>query len=751
MRKNKPKPILPKETDMPLRMERLGVDPENHAEFKEALLTAARAAVDDFPNALEAVKDSLRCASPPQVLAAFASYSMQGSLTDNGDVKKALPDIQQFHGELFHALLLAIPFEEWGDQPVTPDILEAVFANVPKLSDVFFMQSILESKALLDDEGLAIQSLQQRIRMHSHAVRNWGYYDQVIKLCRELYAPLDEGMIAHHGFSATDLIDLLAALVSEFEARQEAHWTTFEKILKGLSPKQLAQRYFKYVPDLVGSAAEMLDALPHETTREQMIAMLMAHYDLRLLDAAMFEPSDVAAFSGKDLGLVSAVLEALSFEPGALIDAKPVYLFLENPVWDHPAVKLGDSYCIPMPQMAFSHIHRLMERLTNDAGLRDLRSDTRAAYLEQQLAALIRKTLPGADVLSNVKWKKGGQQFENDILVVIDRFVLIAEAKSHRLTPQGLRGAPDRLKRHAKDLLFDPSLQSARLEELIDAPRSGDTDAIKILRGIGLDFTNADRVVRVSVTLEDFSVFNASEAEFKKIGWVSSEHALAPSILISDLNCLAEILDNEVLFLHYLSERAHLQKEHQLLGDELDYLGLYLQSGFNLATIRDDQSELVVSGMSSSIDRYYQALEAGLTVPRPKMNLRPLFRKITDRISLVRAEGWTLLGFHLISSADPAEQQAVERNLKKLRRFVQKNYEDPHHASTLVVQSPEERKALVMFYLFPDALRDSHRQTMQRLASEALDDSGRGECAVFARCTDNWGQVFESALLMRRK
>ena len=206
-----------------------------------------------------------------------------------------------------------------------------------------------------------------------------------------------------------------------------------------------------------------------------------------------------------------------------------------------------------------------------------------------------------------------------------------------------------------------------------------------------------------------------------------------------------------MLFLHYLSERSHLQKSLNLLGDELDFLGLYLTTGFNLAALHDQYSEFSPSGMSAPIDRYYEGRAAGLSLPKPKMELRPLWRDITERLATSMPPGWTLIGMHLLSAADPAEQRAIERNLVRLRAHVRKHHGDPKHVSSVVIRPPERRKAAIMFYLFPEQLRHSQAATMRQLASEILETEGVGACAVFSRSIERWGQAYETGLLLERE
>lgn len=748
-RKNLPKPVHVREKDSPLKFENFGIDPEKHGEFKEAMLEAARAAVKEYPDLLDTIKNNFADSYPPQALSAFCGYGTAGFISTAGRQTEALPRILQHHCELLQALLLTVPLDEWGGKPITPDVMQALFDTMPKLSDTFFMQRILVGVTESgDEEEKVAQSLQERVRMHTHTVRNWGYFDQVVQTSRELYAPLDQKFLNAYGFSATDLIDTLFTMQAEAEERMSAHFNLLQKVLRGQTAAKLVERYFKLVPNLVGSADEMLSGLPEDVTREQMSGMIMAHLDLRLVDTRLFTPEGVANSTGKPKEVISAILGALSFEPGALKDVKPEYLFLDNPVWERPAISLDNGFLVPLPQAAFSHIHRIMERLAREAGLEETLQVRRAGFLEGSLEDLFRKALPDADFYPAFKWKQDGQQFENDLVVVIDHVVVIAEAKSHHLTPSGLRGAPDRVKRHVRDLILSPSTQSHRLEKLITAARSGDKDAKKLLAANGIEADKADRVIRLSVTLYDLSVLSASEQDFKKIGWVPADHPVAPSILISDLRCVVDILDNPILFLHYLSERSHIQKSFDLLGDELDFLGLYMNSAFNLAALAGEADLFNVSGMSSTIDEYFEAFSTGVKKPKPKMQLRPLFRDIVNRLSAVKQPGWILLGFHLLECVDPSEQKAVERSLMKLRRYVQKNYRDPKHTCTMVIKPPEQRKATVMFYLFPKKLRVDHRAIMAQLANEAIAEHSLKRCVVFARCTEDWGKAFETALLL---
>ncbi len=71
---------------------------------------------------------------------------------ESGEQHKFLPGILQHHCELLQAILLTMSRDEWGREPLTPVVMEALFDIVPRLSDTFFMQRVLEAEGLQNDE-----------------------------------------------------------------------------------------------------------------------------------------------------------------------------------------------------------------------------------------------------------------------------------------------------------------------------------------------------------------------------------------------------------------------------------------------------------------------------------------------------------------------------------------------------------------------------------------------------------------------
>ncbi|MDW7746681.1 hypothetical protein [Halomonas sp.] len=729
---------------------RFALREEQHEDFKKAVLEAAKKSVSDFPNTLKSLNGELRKSDPIGILATLSYYGLQAPVSQSEGVEQRsqLSGISQHHIELLQALVLAIPVEDWPKDPFTPDVIQRVVDTLPKVTETFFHQRILATESIDDEVELKLLSLQERMRFHTQAIRNWGYFSEVVRISTELFTPLDQAINKHFGFCASDLIFVMKAVVDEYERRHNEHWSTMKKVFNEPTVGRMVEAYYDNVPELESSPDELLSALPVNITHEGVMSLIMGHFDQRLSLRATFTPDEVSALTGIDVISVAAALRAISLSPGSLAETKIEHLFLGNPVWEAPGIDIGDVFFLPIPQMFFSHIHRIMERLATEVGLKGELDNQRSAFLENQLLQVIKQGLPGAKLTPSAKWKQGCEQFETDLLAIIDRTVLIAEAKSNRLTASGLRGAPERVKRHVEDIVVYPSFQSARLESLITEARKGDTEADTIVRQLGIDPQIVDQVIRVSVTLDDFSVLSSSESDFKEIGWVPEDHQLAPTILIADLICITDILDNPLLLLHYLSERIHLQKSFSLLGDELDFLGLYLETGFNIAGLRKENSIFSPSGMSKQLDRYYTSKDAGIDFSKPKAKLRPLFSKTIQKLNDRRSHGWTTAGLHLLSVGDPDEQKTIETKLTKLRHLVRRNHHDPLHHCSLQVRPPENRKAMVVFYLFPEVLRASSKKTMEKLAEQALDvDDSLKAVVVFGRSTERFEEPYEVILI----
>lgn len=724
---------------------------ERREELKQAILRSALKEVEAYPALIEQLFGILKERMPESVLSTFAFYGTRAKIDKKGEMRTLTKGIEQHHIELLQGIALTLPAAQWGESPSTADVMEIVFDSVPQLCDTIFKRRLIADADEVDDGQRALMALQERIRLHTQAVRNWGYFSEVKQICRELYTPLDAKLEAAVGYKFSDILDVSEIVLTTIEQRGTDYMNALGRVFSARDVKTMVEQYFREFPDLVGTPKDLLDAIPKGSPRDGVIGFLMSHADLRHSANMSITAAEVAVLTNKKAERVERVLRMLSIEPGEIADLKIEHMFLSNPVWARPGISLNGKYMFVTPQAIFSHINEIMWNVASSAKIESDLSDRRATYLEDKAASVIRSVLPTAEITKNVKWMVGDQQFETDIIAVVDKTVFLAEAKSHRLTPPGLRGAPDRLKRHLNDMVVEPSIQSERLARHIVAARAGDADSLRITQSLSLDAEKVDQIIRLSLTLDDLSVLSSSEEELAKAGLIPDGHNLAPAMHIADLCCIADILDEEIPFLHYFSERFHFQKHFEIFGDELDFLGVYLSTGFNLGPERDDFHRLIVSGMSGIIDRYYNARDAGMQLKKPAPAIHRGYKEIIDKLARTKPGGWTTMGIFTLSSASPEEQLKVERGLKRLKHSVTRKKAKPGHNCFMAIVPRLNRKATVGFYVHQAAHANLRREHMEHFAAEALERDDAASCVVFAKNTDNWSSPYEAVLLVQRR
>ncbi|WP_156477968.1 hypothetical protein, partial [Acetobacter malorum] len=693
---------------------------ESYEQFIQMMLKSAHKDVEEYPVLLNELLSILKEKTPADIISTFAFYGARAAIDSRGKIQPLAQEIQQHHIELLQGIILTLPVAEWGYDPFITESMQAVYDSVPKLADTIFKRRLLTNAEEADENQRAIMSLQEKIRLHTQAIRNWGYFSEVKKICREIYVPLDRNLETAFGYTFSDILDVAEALLGVIEERGNNHIDALRRILSAPSSKKMIENYFRVMPDLDGTPLDLIDFFPKGTSREEITGILISHMDLRHADNMSVTAAKIAEITGKDEIRVGHILRILSIKPGELADQKIEHLFLSNPVWTRPGIFLDTHYLFPIPQAIFSHINEIMWNIATSAKIEKNLSDRRSIYLEDKAEAMLQSALPTAKITKNAKWMICAQQFETDIIAVVDKTIILAEAKSHRLTPQGLRGAPDRLKRHLNDIVIAPSVQSERLAKQIIAARTGDVQALKITKSIGIDAKQVDQIVRISLTLDDLSVLSSSEEELSKSGIMPEGHKLAPALHIADLCCIADILNEEIPFLHYFSERFHFQKHFHVFGDELDFLGLYLSTGFNLGADQKNLPRLMLTGMSDIIDRYYDARDAGIILKKPSPEIHRTYKGIIDKLARDKPFGWSTMGIFVLSSASPEEQPKVERGLNRLRHSVTRRNTKLDRERFMQIVPPLNRKATVGFYIHQRSDTYSRRECMEYFAAEAL-------------------------------
>ncbi len=710
--------------------------------IKEGLIASATAQIEAFPNLQETLLELFRRVFPIHLIAIVGQYGLFSPVSSEGISDRTLmAGIQQHHVELLQAFSLTLDDGEWGSLPAKPQDVEIVIETVKALADAFHARRFLEAQQVEEKNERYQLLLREKMRLHTQMIRNWGHFGQVVDITRRLYAPLDTLLEEMHGFSATDLIDVAHAMLKLHERRSSDRFQKLKLVFAEKTVRGAIRRYYAiFMPGEDPSL--FLSAIPREWSLDMVRQRLLAHADILLAPQACHTVDDLAAATSLPGATVGKILDALAFVPGALASSDPEHLFLGNPVWLKPAIQMGSDYFIPAPQSIFSFIHLIVRGLATTPELKKALEQRRARFLEDELASLLSAALPGADVRADVQWQLEGRGYQTDVVAKLDRVIVIAEAKSAALTDAGLRGAPDRIRRHVSDLIVDPSRQSLRLEQLIQRASKGDEDAQAMLAPFGADFADADEIVRISVTLDDFSIIASSEQELRLAGWLPDDVPMGCTIGIADLAAVADMLGDPAQLVHYLAERQRIQKTLQVLGDEMDFLGFYLRSGFNIAAIERDKPRLSISGMSAEVDRWFMNRELGRKTPKPRLSQNSYFAKVIGEVRRHARPGWLIITLDLLRAFDSEEQAEVVKELDQLRREAIRRRKEIDRTATITITPPANRRTAILFHIYPPEQAARRHALSAQLGAMALETSGRDRCLLIGRDTSRWNDPY---------
>lgn len=483
--------------------------------------------------------------------------------------------------------------------------------------------------------------------------------------------------------------------------------------------------YYAAFPEMEGAPSDLVELSNQKgASLHQVFSFILSHSDLRLLEMFTFSIEEVAVDVGLEQEDLRTALARVELSFGELEREDPENFFLENPVWKKPVIALGDdTFFCAMPQVFFSFVFQIMDGLlAEDTNLRKHCSRRRAEFLEEEVTRILVDALPGCEFVRKFKWHDVEGEFETDLVVKVSSFLLIVEAKLGGISSPALRGAPDRILRHIKEQVVKPAIQSQRLAERIldERDRSG-TNSSSSLR---LPFRVEDvrRIVRLSVTLELFAAIQSSFTVLRDTGFVDDEFPASPTMTLADLETVLDILPTRAERVHYLLRRNVLEKTIRLWGDELDWLGLYLETGLNLGKVEINEMNLRLVKMSKAIDEYYSAQDAGIDRRKPILKKTKWWGDIVQELERRDPDRW-LEAVVILLNFPVDEQYQAERAFKRVKKNVRKNWLRRGTINTVVMCAPKWRTDAVVLLAFRERQKDKRYVLMENIASSVFAEN----------------------------
>jgi hypothetical protein len=686
----------------------------------------------------ESLNDILRQYEPITLISILSGYGLTVGAGDGGvQSNESLGGLYQAHVELFQALALRIPENELGVLPVTPDIVQKTWDQLVEISHAFTFSRMDAELLKSSNIEKAINQIQELIRSHTQMVRNWGFHSQVVGISREIYSHFDKPIQSKLGFSASNAIDVFKELTDSIEGKLTERLNILSNLKSIKKPYDMLVKYH----ELIGQGKEEADRFSESInisniSQKKLFLMLLSHFDLRISDNYSINSDNLSKQLNLDKKIIDNVLSHFSYKFGDLSDEKKEFFFLENPVWKKPIISSASGYYCVLPQLFFSFVLNTLDEIVEGVDKNSL-YNRRADYLESKIEEIVKTRFPESRVVSGLKWKQGETQYETDLIAFIDSHAIIIEAKSHKISRSALRGAPKRIKRHLEEILIEPGIQSARLEKKLNELRIPGAPYDPLLKEIPVDIRSINKVLRVSVSLEDFATLQTNFRLFEGTGWIPNDFTPCPSINLADFETLFDFLEHPVQIIHYLLRRTELEGKYNFIGDELDYMGLYITTLLNVGDlVSDEEAKIVISGMSEPLDKYYMSKDHGILIDKPQPKISPLFKKIFCELEKRSTPRWTEIG-SILNRFPPNDQRKLIRYIKNLSKVVSRAWQVEGHKNIAVYEPPESSEYALAVVLFKQENRDRRYEFIDHASALGLEAEHVRYCLVLAINIDN--------------
>lgn len=713
----------------------MNIDPASifQHEYKEFINLTDEEIDLRFQNMIANIKEEFTKSDPLSILGCLSTYGMSAGIGNDG-IKRYGPESTQSNVELMQAILLSIPSDAVSYEQISPNTIQKFFDEMPILSKLFQMRRFSKFKET-PKEKMQIAMIQEELRNHTQYVRNWGFINDVIEISAEISKIFDCEFKKKYSFSFVKAIQVFKIVIENFEYILNERTEKISLLFKSKTIKTAIDLFFADAG--INEDPEIFYNYVKENafTIKDVRILLWGYYDSYIGDSFVLAPAEIAKNANIELEEILSIFKTFSLPFGSLENCDPIAFFLDNPVWSRPLIRLDDgNYFCAAPTTFFSFVLKILSGLCKeDKILNKKLSQARAKFLEDRIEYTFKNAFPETQSIRNYKWSEGDITFENDFLIKIDSSLFIIEAKSHEITWPALRGAEERIKRHVQEILYEPSVQSKRLEDKILQHLSG----VSELNGFPFEINEIKSVNRLSVTLDDFATLQTMVHQFQSVGWIPDDHQIAPCILYSDLNIIFDILDGKFHKINYLKRRSQLPDTLNYKADELDLLGLYLVCGFNTHSAQLDNTHLLLTGMSKPIDDYYIALHSKTVTPqKPTPKITSFWNSICETLEKHSTRRWSeAVSILLTLSFD--EQEAFEKYYKKIIQNVRNDYKKMGNLDAAIFHSTYHEESAIALYAFKSKDIPNRLEKMESLAAQVFENADIKRCLVIGKNIDN--------------
>jgi hypothetical protein len=700
----------------------------------EEFLAALKAGVDkaittaspDFGAALRRLEGSVAAVPPLDLICATSFYFLTGEAGVNPEYNSP-EGIFQSHVELIHAFALR---QSLTDARPTVTLQEGQLEIIEAAKEVVHAFFILETARIArepDEDKRRREVAIASMRTHAASVRGGSYYTDLSQVLAELFAPLESQIKDKLGVEITRLVEWWWTVAGAVNKRIAAQRELVHEIINLPLDDNWPSAVRDAFPRLPTIDDALVEQLRHNERERKGFVIIVS--DLNLFRVFAFATGElVEHYPGPvDGTALQKVLDTWSLAFGDTADLPLHKLLTDNPVLNKPIVAVKNDLYIWALASVFNHsaFPMLESLLEGDKPLWSQYLDRRANYLEKRIAAALQEKFSAGRVITNVVWTDplDGKEYETDVLLLIGDYTLIVECKAGRLSRPARRGRGRWLHDDIESLVVSPGRQAKRFAGFLASHTEHLNLSTRDGKCISIDTSQIHTALTLGATLEPLAGLLPSIHDLVETGLTNHElKALTHSLSLFDLLVVLEILDHPSDVLHYLSRRSELERSRFLVGDELDLLGFYLQTGFNVGPTEFDAepSGLRVVGLSDAIDTYRYKQEAGMEAEKPRVRRTEWWEQLLSTIESRKGPRWIELG-NMICNVAFEDQQKFEEAITELKTDIAEGKRGPNDF-VLFENGPKERRDYFIGLIASQDSSEARQRQMDAASRNAMAD-----------------------------
>ena len=643
-----------------------------------------------------------------------------------------------------HYLEIMQAFALYQERNLSPKPLlqnaEKLKQEMQEIGDLMHLRLMDIPKHLKSEEEIAAYRLRTGMMSETTAIRNWAYHHQMRRIVGDLSKLVKDDFEKLYGIDPVKLMEALFKLSEERDDLLNEHLDRTRSFAKKKNHKEMIDAYNQAFPEnekIEGDEINQIWSYAGKNIRN-LLGMLICHSDLKIERIYSFDFDHFVSLYGDSTRKenLKAVLDKLSYRFGDLKDYEKEHIILENPVHHKPFIAVEEDiyYSAVFGILPHLTIGLLEDLISENEDLRSKYGDTiKPKYLEDEIERLFRSHFPNAQIFRGSQWADppNNKNYENDLTVIIDTFALIIEAKSGAVTPPAKRGAPDRLFETLKELIEKPSEQAHRFIMYLYTNRG--IHKFKNKRGEEniIDSTKINYYIPLGVTFAHLGFISSNLKKIIKAGITERKIGdLAPSVSLTNLESIFELLPFEAEKIHYFARRREIEDHIYYEGDELDLLAFYLDNGFNIGDAEyGGKLAMNITMKSKELDPYFVGIGEGVNVKRPGLAMTEWWHDLLLYLANTRPKNWIETSFILLNSTKE-NQEKFEQAFKDLNRRVKLGKAEERHNWVSFLSGPERRRYFIAAYPYVITDREERNRMIASILNSQETKNTRGAVVI---------------------